>query len=268
MSFQDLAKATNKNLSNARDYLDEKVDSILSPKSTEGISGWVFDVPATESLKLSADITDHYTENNSFINDHRVIKPREVSLTGFIGELVFRPPRGIQGAFQQLQNLLTVVEAYGPDFTPQITQINRGIITTTESGISKINQALDRFQNVVAFFEGIGQEDTKQQKAYQELKALFFSNQLLTVSTPWDFFDNMVMKDITFVQNDDSESYSDISINLKEMRFTDVRTVNYDDNLFPVREEMQSSETLDNGTIKGEDKTFFFELGEAGGLIQ
>ena len=90
MSFTNIVQKANSGISNATGFLDNKANTLLKPKSAKGISGFLFDVPDTESLTLSADITDHYTENNSYVNDHIVRKPTTVNLSGFIGELVSR----------------------------------------------------------------------------------------------------------------------------------------------------------------------------------
>lgn len=258
MSFETIAQKSNTGISNSRGYLDNKANTILRPKSSLGISGFLFDIPDTESITLSSDITDHYTENNSFINDHIVRKPITLNLTGFIGELVFRPPAGIQGAIQAILNRLETVDAYTGGKTPGAVQKAEEVLGQAQSAVSAINQTLDTVQNVVGFFEGEGVKLTAQEEAYDALFALWQSAELLTVQTPWFFYTNMAILNITFTQSGESESITDIAINLKEMRIAEVKTVDYNEDLFAVREQIQSGEEEDQGIVKGRDENTSF----------
>ncbi len=261
MSILQPPATTGSETTNSQSYLDTKLNTILQPKTAEGISGFIFDIPDTETLRLQSDITDHFTENNSFINDHIVRKPVMITLTGFIGEQVFRPPAGFPGAAQEISNRLSTVPAYLGDLTPGAVQVAQETVQKAQSVMSGINQAIDRVQNLVEAFDGLGSEDTLQKKAYRTLFALWKSADLVTVQTPWNYYDNMVIQSISFRQDGDSKFISDISVTLKEFRVAEVRTVNYDDNQFPPREEIQSGEVEDQGIIRGEDvdSSFLFQ---------
>lgn len=258
MSFKTIAQKSNTGISNSRGYLDNKANTILRPKSSLGISGFLFDIPDTESITLSSDITDHYTEDNSFKNDHIVRKPIILNLTGFIGELVYRPPTGIQGTIQAILNRLATVDAYTGGKTPGAVQKSQEVLNQAQSAVSAVNQTLDTIQNVVGFFDGEGPEETKQQKAYQQLKALWLSDEFFTVQTPWEYINNAAIQTITFSQSGESQSITDISVTMKEMRVSEVKTVDYNEDLFAVREQIQSGEEEDQGIIKGKDENTSF----------
>ena len=51
------------------------------------VSGFLFDVKGRDELTLASNITDHYVENNSAIQDHIALKPITIRLNGFVGEL-------------------------------------------------------------------------------------------------------------------------------------------------------------------------------------
>ena len=246
-------KNINTGISDGRGYINNKADTIVAPKSTKGISGFLFDVPDTENISLSSDITDHFTESNSFLNDHIVHKPITITLSGFIGELVYRTAGGIEGAVQEITNKLGVVEAYAGDLTPGWVQKTKEVLGQTQQAISFINTQLDRVQNVVGFFDVESIEQTKQAKAYQELKALWQTKGLVTVQTPWEYFDSMIIKSISFTQNADSKQITDISVTLKEMRFAEVKTVNFDKDQFPPAVEVQEAAAEDVGQVRGEE---------------
>lgn len=258
MSFSTIAQKTNSGITNSRNFLDDKANVLLKPKAAEGISGFIFDVPDAESINLSSEITDHYTEDNSFLNDHIVRKPIKINLSGFVGELVFRAPSGVEGAVQELNNRLESVEAYAGDLTPGAVQKAQQAVQKAQATVSAINQTLDKVQNVVGFFDGEGQEETLQQKAFNNLYALWRSAEFLTVQTPWRYFDNMVIQDITVQQDGESEAITDIQVTLKEIRVAQTKTVNYDENIFPVREQLQAGEEEDQGIIRGQERDTSF----------
>jgi len=253
MSFSTIAQSSNSGISNSRDYLDNLANLVIAgPKSAKGINGFVFDIPDTEAIQLSSEITDHYTESNSFLNDHIVRKPIQVTLSGFVGELFYEKPDGVEGAVQELNNRLESVEAYLGDLTPGAVQTAQRAVQKVQSTVSAINQTLDKVQNVVSFFEGEGYEKTAQQKAFQKLYALWISQDSIYVQTPWCYFSSMVIKDISVQQNGDTKYITDISVTLKEIRVAETKTTSFDEDLFPVREQIQSADAEDNGAIRGE----------------
>src|SRR5260221_4663943 len=65
------------------------------PQPTPSISGaptdftddaFIFDYEGEQSLSLEADITDHFIEDNTSIQDHIALKPVRITTHGFIGE--------------------------------------------------------------------------------------------------------------------------------------------------------------------------------------
>jgi len=251
--------------SSAEPYLDNKNSTLLKPKSAVGISGFVFDVPDTEQLNLTSDITDHFTESNSFLNDHIVRKPISITLSGFIGELVFRTPSGIPGDIQELDNRLETVEAYAEDLTPGGVQTAQRVVGQVQVTISAINQTVGKVQNLVGLFDGEEAEETLQAKAYQQLFALWKTGEIVTVQTPWAYFDSMAIRSINFTQNAESKEISDISVTLKEMRFAEITTVDFDQDQFPPAVQVQEGEEEDQGIIRGEDRNESFLFSVFGG---
>ena len=248
--------------SDSQTYLDTKTSTILKPKSAEGISGFIFDIPDTENVNLSADITDHFTESNSFLNDHIVIKPDLITLSGFVGELRFKPPEGIAGQVEEIQNRLQIVPAYLGDLTPGAQQIAARIVGSVQTVISGINQTVDRVENLVGFFDGVDAEETQQQKAFNTLDALRRNGEVLTVQTPWKYYDSVMIQNISFRQDGVSEDISDISVTLKEIRIADIKTVDYDQNQFPPRVDIQAAEEENQGIVQGRDEesSFLFKV--------
>lgn len=265
MSFQTIPQSLNRGISDARTFANDRVDALLAPKTAEGIGGFLFDIPREDSIDLPTDVTDHFTENNSFINDHVVNQPIRLRLSGFQGELIFERPSGIAGAAQQIQNRLETVEAYLGERTPGAVQRAQEIVGQAQSVIATINQTLDRVQNVIGLIDGQeGPELTRQQRAYNQLVAFRSAKTPVTVQTPWAYFDNMIITSIAFVQAEDSQDYSDITVSLKEFRVAQTQTVSFDEDLFPPREQIQEAGAEDQGNIRGvnqpANQSFLFRL--------
>lgn len=260
MSISTIAQSTNAGISNVRDYLDTKVDSILKPKAADGISGFVFDVADSDDLTDESEVTDHWTEDNSFLNDHIVQKPIKITLSGFIGELTYQRPKGIEGALQELGNRLELVDAYLGDYTPGFVQQAQGIVSQAESVVSQVNQTLDRVQNIVSALDGETAEPTAQEKAFRELFALKRAKEIVTVQTPWGYFDNMIITMISYSQDSETRSITSITVSLKEVRFAEVKTTSYETDLFPPRVNTQEEEKKDIGRIQGREESFAFSV--------
>ena len=78
----------------------------------------------------------------------------------------------------------------------------------------------------------------------------------------------MIIEELSFTQNADSTGKSDIQVTLKEMRFADIEINSFDEDIFPVREEILYTETEDAGIVKGERDSFLFSAASATGVIQ
>lgn len=250
MSIENIIQDVGANLLNSKAFLDQVLNVVVSPQNAEGISGWIFDIKTNEDVTLSADVTDHYTENNSFINDHVVIKPIELSLSGYIGELVYTKPQGIDAIINVIANSLTAVTAFAGEYSDGLAQAINQLIVTNLS-LNAINQNINRAENMLAAFDGEDIQTIKQRNAYKELKSMMFSKQLVTVQTPWDYFENFLIKGVSFTQAEDSISYSDITITLKEIRFSDVQFTAFSEELFAPRIEEQISDIEESGINKG-----------------
>lgn len=261
MSFGTVVGITSQ-FTNIDTFLNNKTRAILSPKTSPGISGFVFDIPQTETITLSSDITDNFTEDNSFINDHRIIKPTKISLTGLVGELVIKS--GFQDLIlETLQSSLTTIDAYAGQYTNGMTQTIQEIFSTGVNAVSRATQLANRAKNIILGFDGEGQYNNLQQRAFNNLRSLFQSNTILTVQTPWEYYDNMLIETVEFTQNEETEFETEISVTLKEIRFAQVGVISYKDNLEASRNELQSKETVDTGKIQGSRNSFLFDASTA-----
>jgi hypothetical protein len=184
-----------------------------------------------------------------------------------VGELFYEGPKGIELLAQEIQNRLETVEAYAGELTPGIIQNAQDVVSQTQNTISSINQQLDKVQNIVSIFSKTGQEETKQQKAYNTLRTLWLKGEPFSVTTPWTYLENMVIQSIAFSQDGDTEEMTDISVTLKQIRTAKTKYTNYDVDQFAPREEIQSGEDQSQGKIQGDDEELTsFLAGGSGGL--
>ena len=214
----------------ASDYVRSLQSRLIAkPKGVVGINGFLFDYAGEVRVENHAEITDHFAEDNTAINDHVAIKPVRITMRGFVAELAQTRSQA-QGLFGSLQNLLTTVPAYLGKKTPGAVGKVQKAITQAQNIENQINKAIAQGQSVLNLFKKGAPTQTKQQKAYAELEALMGANvdnpyarpQLFDVETPYKVFKNMVIETLIPVQSEDSKSLSDFTVILKQMRFAAV----------------------------------------------
>lgn len=251
MALTEIAKLNPlTSIDNGRKYLDTLANKyVVKPKNSKGIFGFVFDYEGEASARLQAEITDHYSESNTVLNDHIALKPLRVTLRGFISELVFLKPQGLLGALGSIQNKLTTVPAYLGKYTPGgIAKIQKAITQTTNI-VTRIDQSIARVKNIVGLFSKAAPQKSKQEKAYAQLQSLYFARSPMIVETPYGIFGNMVIESLAFVQDDITKTWSDISVALKQINFVQEAQGTPDKNVN--RHAQQAQGPIDKGKTQG-----------------
>lgn len=252
---RNVASSGLQTVSNWRGYADGIVNKyILKPRTMKGINGFVFDASTEDIAQMSAEITDHYTESNFYINDHVAIRPMRVTLKGFVGELVYQQNNsGVLGLLETVQNALTTVPAYLGKYTPKGLQDIQRVITKGTSFVNKVDNYLARAKNIVGFF-GNANKPNKQQDAYSMLKELFINRVICSVETPFEYFDNnMIIESLMFKQSDNDKYRTDIWVTLKEIRVATVTVTAIDKFTTAGRALYQRQPVSDNGKSKGSE---------------
>lgn len=203
---------------------------LLPPKGFKGgIEGFLFDYEGDDSMTLESDITDHFAEDNSSVQDHIALKPYRIVLRGFISELTLPGTgQGFFGALTTLQSNIGSVSAYLGKYTPQSLQKLQGqaskAVSQVQSYASTASQYLNQAKNLASLFGLSSGAQTKQQKAFGFLASLRDQRQICNVLTPWCFLPGMAIETVVFSQPKDSKTRSDISVTMKQMRFVDVQS--------------------------------------------
>lgn len=261
--FTEVPQTNPWSIPRGRAYVDGLANKyIVKPKNAKGIGGFLFDHEGETTLRLQAEITDHYAEDNTVINDHVALRPLRMNLRGFIGELVFQQPQGVIGALNLIQNKLTTIPAYIGNYTPQMIGKVQNVITQATNVVNTVDQSISRVKNIVGLFGKSTPAITKQEKAYLTLQSLYFTKQIVLVETPYGVFNNMIIDSLVFVQPEDTKSWSDISVTLKQVNF--VRTETSVSNKHINRRHDQIAPVVKQGSTQGTTKPISYAVGLLG----
>lgn len=207
-------------VASGRGYLDTLTNKfILKPANAKGLAGFVFDYEGETVVHHTAEITDHYSEQNTFSNDHAAQKPARIVLRGYVAELSVNPSSGVLGALATLQGKLTQLPSLLGKYTPAIVPKLAALTTQATNFVNKIDDTIGRAQNIVGLIVGSQVAPTKQEKAYQQLYALWSNNTVFTLTTPFTYFRSVMIESMTFTQDETTKQWSEISVTVKEVRF-------------------------------------------------
>lgn len=264
MAFSSILQSDSSKATDVTAYVDEKQTILVSVAGKKGISGWLFDVPKDQTLTHTAEMSEHYTEQGSFINDTRILKPAQIVLSGYIGELVYRAPQPgtAEYALQQAQNKLLAVNAYLGPLTQGATQKAAAAVAQASYVYDQIGAIAKRAQNVVDYFSGDEAVMNEQQKAYVKIYSIFASGQVVEVQTPWRFFPAMQIVSLVARQDETTNDYTDFSVTLQEYRTAGVMVTDFDSDIFPASEIVQSQDVTDQGKVAGKsaDSSLLYSL--------
>lgn len=107
----------------ATKLLKEGVDAgtaIVNILSATGIAGFKFHVPETEQVQFENEITDHYIETGSTVQDHVAQRPITITLTGLVGDY-FYSVNQIEDMVAKIVPTIELVK----DLMPQVSNITK-----------------------------------------------------------------------------------------------------------------------------------------------
>lgn len=212
----------NHNVKGASDlYNSWLVAGDLSDYGSAQIGPFFFDYRGEESAHLDNEITDHWVEDNTAVQDHIGVSPVILSLRGKISELTFTTASEglILSALATVENGLGRLDQYLGKYTPGTTQALLNIITQAQNIAIQIEQTAARIAQIASFFTGV--QATKQQQAYAQLSALRNARTIFTVYTPWQAYNDMAIESLEVRQSEKTSTQSEISVTMKQLQFTD-----------------------------------------------
>lgn len=224
--------------------------TVLAPKGVQQIGAFAFDYKGDESVNMENEVTDHWLEDNTAVQDHIGVKPNMVTLRGFVSELSLSSSllSKISTALNGVQNALTRVTAYTGSYTPGTLATMQQSISQAQNIAVQIEQAVARAAQLASFFQS-GPAMTKQQAAYFQLSSLRIARVVFTVYTPFQVFDNMTIVALKATQSEKTRTMSDFSVTLKQLSFSNSITVSSYTGKFGGRAaQSNQTQTLNGGT--------------------
>lgn len=220
--------------------------AIVKPKDFYGIAGFVFDGIDSEEIDLENDITDHYIEDNTAIQDHIAVRPDIITLRGYVGELVSKAPDDkVLGAISAVNAKLQLLSAYLPQYTAQAQQLYSQIASTYQTAL----KAKQLAQDVWTKFKKKGvvtTPQTKQNAAYMHFKNLRDNRLIFDIDMYMEHIENVAILSVKPSQIGDNNMVTQFDVTFKKINFARIpKTYNTDDKFF-----QQSTNTNDLGTVK------------------
>lgn len=217
----------------------------------------LFHYEGEQTVAIESDITDHYVEDNTAIQDQIALKPEVITTHGFIGELNDVPPAAL-AAVQQVADKLTTIGAYVPGLSlsaliayQEAFFLYQVAANTANSAVSAWNTVTGSGGTTVIGASGIQTQQpnqTKQQLMFQQFYGYWRNRTLFTVQTPWAIFQNMAIKSLRAIQDAQTNVITDFEVQFKMIRFASTITNAPDPQAFQGRAALQAGGVTDLGT--------------------
>lgn len=200
-------------------------------------NSFVFHYETENIVTLESDVTDHYTEDNSTVQDQIALKPETIQTVGYIGELNNILPPQLAAVRLAATKLYAIV-----DFKPELTvsaQIAQAKALQSYQAVAKVTAA-----SVAAWSNpfGSGNTKTKQEIAFQEIYGYWLNRTLFTVQTPWGKFSDCAIMSVRAVQAEDSTMISDFTVLFKKIRFAKTKIISATRNVMDGRSAEYSND--------------------------
>lgn len=227
---------------------------VVAPANRFGLGGFVFDIEGETEQRQESEATDHYVEDNSVIQDHVAVRPKEITLRGFVGELNYTAEENPLSGVQQVVQKLTTLD----DFLPPLTQAAEFLKKGVEQELT-FEQVQEEALNLWQLTKNLNPTASRQQQAYLYFSALQKQRLLIAVQTPYEYLTNMVVTQVMARQPEDSDQISDFTIKLKQIRLASTINVELDRKQAQARRQVQEQEQERRGKAQGEGASVLFD---------
>lgn len=195
----------------------------------------IFHYEGEQTATIESDITDHYVEDNTSIQDQIAIKPVIITTQGFVGELNNVPPNEVLAGLKAVADKLSIISAYTPALSVAAIQAYNDAAFLYSSAANLAASAVSGWDSLssnggTTIISGgvdssgnplIQQKprQTVQQQYFQKFYAYQQKRTLFTIQTPWAIFKDMAIKSLRAVQEASSNVITDFEVTFKQMRF-------------------------------------------------
>lgn len=203
---------------------------------------FLFDYEGEQVLTLESDITDHYVENNTAIQDQIALRPEMFVTHGFVGELNDVTPFALK-PLKFAADRLTSITAYEPQLSTTALLAYALAFQAYQTAANLINTAVSAWDSLLG-----NENQTKQQIAYQKFYGYWKDRTLFTIQTPWCVFQNMAIKSLRAIQDAETDKVTDFELTFKMIRTASTFITSGSDVSVSGRLGAQSSNLTDLGT--------------------
>lgn len=229
----------------AKSFFKEHADvgtAVVSVLSNTGIAGFKFHLPESEQIKLQSEITDHYTDSNTVIQDHVARKPVYITLRGLQGDFFYSVNK-IEDTLALVVPTMTLCKQFIPKISNATVQTKlkwakyqKSLETAKEANkkmslLDKTKEGWQTLNGVDLFrlFQEVYKLKSAQTRAFFYLEAMWQSNKPFTVETTWRRYDNAMIENL-IVLRDKNADITDFTVTFKIMNFahsqyTDLKNV-------------------------------------------
>lgn len=210
--------------------INDKIKDWLDINDTEIIGGALFSdnkngqillfnkfgVCNQNNLTLKSDITQHYTEDNLFINDHWAVASPQYILSGIIGEVIYTRPTNLTNKIQDLYT------KSGLDTLAKLSPVLGNYTQSVLNIVTHVNSIMNRYYKITSQgltnWKSKGLDKTHQRRVLDELERLMNNRILVNVYTPYGIYKNLAIISVNIRQNANTKYVSDIEITFQKWR--------------------------------------------------
>lgn len=223
---------------------DEKGYQPQNPPNPDGTPSilpqppsFLFNYEGEQTAELSSDITDHYIEDNTAVQDQIALRPVRITTKGFISELNDVVPSFLK-PLKIIQQKLIAVQAYTPGLSETATLAYNQAFQAYQIATNIANAAVSAWTSAFGGNEDLLSGDiddvagssfpnqvipkitnrNKQQTAFMFFYGYWIKRTWFTIQTPWAMFKNMAIEQVKPIQSEDTKTFTTFECKFKQMR--------------------------------------------------
>lgn len=189
---------------------------VVSPMAAFGVGGFIFGIDGEDEVALTSEITDHYAEDNTVLNDGIALKPKRFTLRSYVGEQQTLTSASQPNPLEQVAQKLTTITSMLPAVSAAESQV--GALIAGGTANLNFNSLVSSGANIYAMVKNLITPTTGQAAAYAYFQALYKMKILMSVQTPYEFITNMAIESVIARQDEETKNMSHFIIVMKEFR--------------------------------------------------
>jgi len=236
---------------NLQNKITDDLNSFLGDKNkyrpSEGnkykIEDVGLDIVGDEQVTLENDVTDYYVETNIAYQDQISVKPVIYTISGEVGELVYRKNDTDNSILSALPEKLTAIASFIPPTTKKVNQIRNKVI--------KVSNFVNSIDNFVSRISKLNDDSSAQNQAFNRLIQLRNDRTPINIVCPWGILEGFVITRLEFLQKGETRDKTYITISFKELKTTSLDSVPFNQNKYKGLENQMRSPLQEKGQTNG-----------------